>query len=84
MSPLAGHPLAVGTLAKDLVLATIIKPFPKAKLARAGAKALTDAIANLIFTQKFVDHTVQDLEEETEMEVPNTPPSFLSLQGYSV
>ena len=77
MSPPARHPLTVGTLAKDLVLAALTKPFPTAKLARAGAKALTDAIADLISTQTFVYHTVQDLEEETGMEVPNTSPSLV-------
>jgi hypothetical protein len=73
MDPPAGHPLAVGTLAKDLVLAALTKPFPTATQAKAGAKALTDAIVDLISTQTFVDHTDQDLEEETEMEVNNTP-----------
>jgi hypothetical protein len=88
MSPPKGHPLVnrhplvVGTLARDLVMATLTKPFPTASLARAGAKALTDAIVDLIFTQTFVDHTVQDLEEETEMEISNTsPPSSLPSQG---
>ena len=73
MSPPARHPLVVGTLAQDLVLAAFTKPFPTAKLGRAGAKALADAIADLVSTQTFVDNTVHDLEEETEMEVPNTP-----------
>jgi hypothetical protein len=58
ISPPARHPLAMGTLAKDLVLAALTKPFPTAKLARAGAMALTDAIADLISTQTFVDHAV--------------------------
>ena len=65
MSPSAGHPLTVGSLAKDLVLAALTKPFPTTSLVRAGAKALADAIGDLISTQTFVDHTVQDLEEET-------------------
>jgi hypothetical protein len=58
----------MGTLAKDLVLAALTKPFPAASMARAGAKALTDAIVDIISIRTFVDHTVQDLEEETEME----------------
>jgi hypothetical protein len=76
MSPPAGHLLAVGTLARDLVLATLTKLFPTATQARTGAKALTDALVDLISTHTFVDHTVQDLEEETEMEVLHTSPSF--------
>ena len=82
ISPPAGHPLAVGTLAKELVQATLTKPFPTAKLARAGATALTDAITHLISTQTFVDHTVKDLDEEAEIEVPITSPFlFPSLTG---
>ena len=57
MDPHVGHPLVVGTLAKDLVLAALTKPFPTANQARAGAKALTEAIVDLISTQTFVDHT---------------------------
>ena len=49
---------AVGTLAKDMVMATLIEPFPTAKWAKAGATALTDAITNVITTQTFIDHTV--------------------------
>jgi hypothetical protein len=67
ISPQARHPQAVRTLAKDLVQAALTKPFPTAKLARAGATALTDAIMDLISTQTFVDNTVQDLEEEAEI-----------------
>ena len=85
ISPPAGHPVVMSTLAKDLVLASLTKPFPTATLARAGAKALTDVIVDLISTQTFVDHTVHDLEEETEMEVLNPPPhSSLLLQGKSL
>ena len=57
-------------------MAALTKSFPTARLARAGAKALTDAIVDLISIQTFVDHTIQDLEEETKMEVPNTSPSL--------
>jgi hypothetical protein len=82
ISPPEEHPLAVGTLAKDMVMATLFKPFPTAKLARAGATALIDAITDAITTQTFIDHTVQDLDEETEMEVLYSSPSLLpSLPG---
>ena len=73
ISPPEEHPLAVGTLAKDLVMATLITPFPTAMLAKSGATALTDAIADAISPQTFIDHKDQDLDEETEMEVLNTP-----------
>ena len=58
IAPPTGHPLAVGTLATDLVMATLIKPFPTAKLERAEATTLTDAITDIMSTQTFVDHTV--------------------------
>ena len=62
-----------GTKAKDVVMATLLKPFPMATLAKAAAAALIDALAVVITTQTFIDHTVQDLEEkETEMEVTHT------------
>jgi hypothetical protein len=50
---------------------------PTATLAKAAAAALIDALAAAINTQTFIDHTVQDLdEEETEMEVTHTSSSF--------
>jgi hypothetical protein len=58
ISPPKEHPLAVGTLAKDLVMATLLKPFPTAKMARARATTLIDAIMYAITTQMFIDRTV--------------------------
>ncbi len=39
-------------------MATLIKPFPTATLAKAAAVALIDALAAAITTQTFIDHTV--------------------------
>jgi hypothetical protein len=50
ISPPVGHPLAGGTKAKDLVMATLLKPFPTATLAKAAAAALIDALAAVITT----------------------------------
>ena len=57
----------MGTLANDLVMATLLKPFPAAKLAKAGATALIGAITDAITTQTCIDHTVQDMDEETTL-----------------
>jgi len=75
ISPPEGHPLAGGTKVNDLVIATLLKPFPTAILAKAAAAALIAALAVVITTQTIIDHMVQDLEEEeTEMEVTHTSP----------
>jgi hypothetical protein len=58
ISPPEGHPLAVGTLAKDLVISTLIQPFPTAKLTKARDTALIDAITDIITAQTFIDHAV--------------------------
>ena len=69
-------------LAKDLVLATLCKPFPTAKLARAAARAMIDSLAPTLTIRAFIEHTVQDLEdkEEATMQVTHTLTS--PLPGY--
>ena len=66
IAPPVGHPLAGGDLAKDLIVATLFKPSPTAKKAKAAAKALIDALAGVITIHAFTKHTVQDLDEEEE------------------
>jgi len=48
IAPPEGHPLAGVDLAKDLVVATLCKPFSTAKLAKAAAKTLVDALVDTI------------------------------------
>jgi hypothetical protein len=62
-------------MAKDAVVAMILKAYPSVALAMAAAKSLRSAIVGAILTKTFVEHTVHELTDE-EMEV--TPHSRLS------
>ncbi len=85
LTPPVGHTLAEGTQAKDLAMATLTQPFSTTSLAKAGAKAFAKSLVDLISTQTFMDHTVQDLDEEEEMEVPSpSPPLCPTLAGQSI
>ena len=64
LAPPPDHPLAGGTLLRDIILQALCTPYPTSKQAREAVGKLVDDIAKVVATQTSVAHTVADLLDE--------------------